>query len=62
MIIYYFFLLLKNAHMSVIEALMVLYAKEVASCERISAAINRYIEFLLQSIQTNHFNTFSILM
>lgn len=31
----------QNAHMSVIEALMILYAKEVASYERVSAAINR---------------------
>lgn len=32
--------------MSVIEALMILYAKEVASCERISAAINRLVSII----------------
>uniref|UniRef100_A0A182SFA3 CASAMP N-terminal domain-containing protein n=1 Tax=Anopheles maculatus TaxID=74869 RepID=A0A182SFA3_9DIPT len=31
-----------NAHMTVIEALMVLYAKEVASSGRISSALERY--------------------
>uniref|UniRef100_A0A182MNK9 CASAMP N-terminal domain-containing protein n=1 Tax=Anopheles culicifacies TaxID=139723 RepID=A0A182MNK9_9DIPT len=32
-----------NAHMTVIEALMVLYAKEVASSGRISSALERYV-------------------
>ncbi|XP_055310771.1 patronin isoform X49 [Sitodiplosis mosellana] len=43
-----------NAHMSVIEALMILYAKEVASCERISAAINRITGGSLPKEGQNH--------
>lgn len=37
----------QNAHMSVIEALMVLYAKEVASSGRVSAALERYFFSIL---------------
>ncbi|XP_031639634.1 patronin-like, partial [Contarinia nasturtii] len=40
--------------MSVIEALMILYAKEVASCERISTAINRITGGSLPKEVQNH--------
>lgn len=40
--------------MSVIEALMVLYAKEVASSERISAAINRITGGILSKDSQHH--------